>query len=41
MKFDGQEIRKHALKWDESIFKSKIKKFIDEKMKIREESGKA
>ncbi len=33
MKFDKQKIREHALKFDESEFKRKIKDFIDEKIK--------
>ena len=33
MKFDKQEIRKHALEFDEDVFKKKIKDFIDEKVK--------
>ena len=31
MNFDKNEIRKHALKFDEAVFKDKIKNFIDEK----------
>ena len=33
MNFDKQEIRKHALEFDESVFQKKIKEFIDEKVK--------
>ena len=33
MKFDKQEIRKHALEFDESEFQRKIKEFVDEKAK--------
>ena len=30
MKFDKQEIRKHALEFDESVFRKKIKEFVEE-----------
>ena len=33
MKFDKQVIREHALEFDESVFQSKIKNFIEEKVK--------
>ena len=33
MKFDKNEIRKHAENFDEEIFKKKIKDFIDSKHK--------
>lgn len=33
MKFDKEEIRKHALEFDESVFQEKIRKFVEEKMK--------
>jgi glycosyltransferase involved in cell wall biosynthesis len=33
MSFDKQEIRKHALEFDEEVFKKKIKDYIDEKIK--------
>jgi len=33
MKFDKQMIREHALGFDESVFQSKIKNFIEEKVK--------
>ena len=36
MKFDKQEIRKHALKFDEPVFQKKIKEFIDSKIKNEE-----
>lgn len=32
MKFDKQEIRKHALEFDESVFQEKIRKFVEEKI---------
>ncbi len=32
MKFDKEEIRKHALEFDESVFQEKIKKFVEEKV---------
>lgn len=32
MKFDKEEIRKHALEFDESVFQEKIRKFVEEKM---------
>lgn len=32
MKFDKEEIRKHALEFDESVFQEKIRKFIEEKI---------
>jgi hypothetical protein len=32
MIFDYKEIRKYAMKFDESIFKEKILKFIEEKI---------
>ena len=35
MNFNKQELRNHALKFDESEFKRKIKEFIDEKLKTR------
>ena len=34
MKFDKDKIRKHAVKFDESIFRNKIKNFIDEKNRV-------
>jgi len=33
MKFDKQEIRKHALEFDESVFQKKIREFVEEKVK--------
>lgn len=33
MKFDKEEIRKHALEFDESVFQEKIRKFVEEKVK--------
>lgn len=33
MQFDKNEIRKHALEFDESVFQKKIRDFIDEKVK--------
>lgn len=33
MKFDKQEIRNHALEFDEPVFQNKIREFINEKMK--------
>ena len=33
MKFDKQEIRKHAMKFDEEEFRKKIKNFVEEKYK--------
>lgn len=33
MQFDKQQIREHALEFDEEVFKKKIKDFIDEKVK--------
>lgn len=33
MKFDKQEIREHALEFDEVVFQKKIKDFIEEKLK--------
>ena len=36
MNFDKQEIRKHALEFDESVFQKKIKEFIDEKVRSEE-----
>lgn len=33
MKFNKQEIRKHALEFDESVFQKKIKEFVEEKVK--------
>lgn len=35
IQFDKKEIREHALKFDESEFKKKIKEFIDEKINER------
>ncbi len=32
MKFDKEEIRKHALEFDESVFQEKIRKFVEEKV---------
>ena len=32
MKFDKEEIRKHALKFDENVFQEKIRKFVEEKV---------
>lgn len=31
MSFDKKKIREHSMKFDESVFKEKIKKFVDEK----------
>lgn len=33
MKFDKEEIREHALEFDESVFQEKIRKFVEEKEK--------
>ena len=33
MKFDKQEIRKHSLEFDESVFQRRIKEFIEEKVR--------
>ncbi len=32
MKFDKEEIRKHALEFDEGVFQEKIRKFVEEKI---------
>lgn len=32
MKFDKEEIREHALEFDESVFQEKIRKFVEEKV---------
>ena len=32
MKFDKQEIREHAMQFDEEVFRRKIKEFVDEKI---------
>lgn len=39
MKFNKQEIRNHALKFDESEFKRKIKEFIDSKVEEKERNN--
>lgn len=38
MKFDKEEIRKHALEFDESVFQEKIRKFVEEKVRENNES---
>lgn len=35
MEFDKQQLRKHALKFDEKEFKAKMKRFIEEKVNGR------
>lgn len=38
MKFEKEEIRKHALEFDESMFQEKIRKFVEEKVEENNES---
>ncbi len=35
-KFDKKKIREHACRFDQSVFKAKIKKYIDDKMSVKE-----
>ena len=39
MQFDKQKIHEHALKFDEEIFKEKIKKYIEEVSEKNENSS--
>lgn len=39
MKFNKALIREHSLQFDESVFQKKIREFIDEKVKTKNENN--